>query len=119
MSFTINPITNDTAVVSVGKNLDFRNAADFKGVLHEQFGLGTRFFILDFSQTSSFDSTGIGSLFTLYRRLVPAKGAIMVASASGIVRNTIHVTRSYKIFPQYPSVEAAQTAANRAMRRSA
>ncbi len=108
MNFSVDPITHDTAIVTVGDYLDFRNASDFKVILKDQVRLGTRKFILDFSDTKSFDSTGLGSLFTLYRQLTPLSGMICFASASGTVKNTIQLTRSYKVFQQFSTVEAAQ-----------
>lgn len=108
MSISVDLLANKTVVLTVGDYLNFRNASDFKLILKDQVRLGTRKFILDFSDTKSFDSTGLGSLFTLYRHLTPLSGMICFASASGTVKNTIQLTRSYKVFPQFPTVEAAQ-----------
>ncbi len=108
--FSVDPITTDTAVVTVGEYLDFRNASDFNVILKDHVRQGTRKFILDFSDTTSFDSTGLGSLFTLYRQLAPLSGMICFASTSDVVRYAVQVTRSYKVFSQYPTVEAARKA---------
>jgi len=108
--FSVDPITTDTAVVTVGEYLDFRNASDFKVILKDQVRLGTRKFILDFSDTKSFDSSGLGSLFTLYRQLAPLSGMICFASASGTVKNSVQLMRLYRVIPQFPTVEAARKA---------
>ncbi len=110
MNISVDPITNDTAIVTVGDYLDFRNASDFKVILKDQVRLGTRKFILDFSDTQSFDSTGLGSLFTLYRQLARLSGTICFAATSRTVKNAIQMTRSYKVFQQFPTVEAARKA---------
>ena len=110
MNFSVDPITTDTAIVTVGDYLDFRNASDFNVILKDHVRLGTRKFILDFSDTRSIDSTGLGSIFTLYRQLKPLNGMICFASASDTVRITLKLTRSYKVFQQFPTVEEAQKA---------
>ena len=111
--YLVHPINYDTTIVSVGDHLDFRNSPGFKEMLSNQFDRGTRNFILDFSMTRSFDSTGIGSLFSLYRKLSQERGIICFASASEVVLKTVEITRSYKVFPQFNSVEEAQKAVNK------
>ena len=91
--FSVDPITTDTVVVTVGDYLDFRNASYLKVILKDQVRLGTRKFILDFSKTKSFDSTGLGSLFALYRQLEPLSGVICFASSTEVVKYAVHVTR--------------------------
>lgn len=110
MHFSVDPVANDTAIVSVGDYLDFRNAWDFTVMLKDRLRQGTRKFILDFSGTRSIDSTGLGSIFTLYRQLKPLSGMICFASASDTIRITLQLTRSYKVFQQFPTVEEAQKA---------
>ncbi len=108
--FSIDPITTDTAIVTVGDHLDFRNASDFKVILKDRVRLGTRKFILDFSDTKTFDSAGLGSLFMLYRQLAPLSGVICFASTTDVVKYAVQVTRLYRMFPQFPTVEVARKA---------
>ena len=110
MCISIDLIANETVVLTVGDHLDFRNAPEFKDILKEQLRLGTRKFILDFTDTRSFDSSGLGSLFTLYRHLAPLNGVIYFASASNIVKNTVQLTKIDRVFPQFQTVEEAQEA---------
>lgn len=107
MSFPIESITNDTVVVKMGSNLDFRNAPDFKEVYETQVSAGIRNFILDFSDTRILDSCGFGSLFTLYRKLRAHRGQICFASVSEPVQEAVQLTHVYKIFPQFDTVELA------------
>lgn len=107
MSFPIQTAPPDIAVVRVGKALDFRNAADFKNACQQHVQTGTRNFILDFSGTGILDSTGLGSVFSLYRQLSPMGGQVVFASVSRPVQVVVQLTRTYKVFRQYPTVEAA------------
>lgn len=107
MSFPVQTAPPDIAVVRVGKALDFRNAADFKAVCQNHVKTGTRNFILDFSGTGILDSTGLGAIFSLYRQLTPLGGQVVFAAVSRPVQVVVQLTRTYKVFRQYPSVEAA------------
>jgi len=69
---------------------------------------GARNFILDFSDTGILDSTGLGSIFSLYRQVSPLNGQVVFASVSRPVQVVVQLTRTYKVFRQFPSVEAAQ-----------
>lgn len=108
MSFFIEPVTRDTVVVQIGKALDFRNAADFKSAVQEQVRSGVRNFILDFTDTGILDSTGLGSIFSLYRQVSPMSGQVVFASVSRPVQVVVQLTRTYKVFRQFPSVDAAR-----------
>lgn len=108
MSFEIEQHNQETVIVHVGKALDFRNAADFKDLCQEQVQAGNRNFILDFSETGILDSTGLGSIFSLYRQVSPVNGQVVFAAVSRPVQVVVQLTRTYKVFRQFPSVEAAQ-----------
>ena len=108
MSITIQNVAADTAVVCIGKALDFRNAAEFTQACQSRIDGGTRSFVLDFSGTGILDSTGLGAVFSLYRQLTPLGGQVVFAAVSRPVQVVVQLTRTYKVFRQYPSVEAAQ-----------
>lgn len=110
MSFRIESFNENSAVVHVGEALDFRNAEDFKEACQKKVQEGVQNFIIDFSDTGILDSTGLGSIFSLYRRVSPNDGRVVFASVSQPVRVVVQLTRTYKVFNQYPSVEAAQEA---------
>lgn len=110
MSFRLEPITEDTSVVRVGDKLDFRNASEFKSTCKNKVQSGIRNFILDFGDTGILDSTGLGAIFSLYRQLNTLDGQVVFANVSRPVEVVIQLTRTYKVFRQYPSVEEAQEA---------
>ena len=108
MRFALDP-TSDSAsvIVRIGQGLDFRNAAEFKKVCHEQVQAGTNNFILDFTDTGILDSVGLGALFSLYRQVTPTSGQVLFASVSPQVEVMVRLTKIYRVFPQYPTLEAA------------
>ena len=107
MSFSLQTAPPDIAVVRIGKALDFRNAAEFKATCQTSVQAGTRNFVLDFTGTGILDSTGLGAIFSLYRQLTPLGGQVVFASVSRPVQVVVQLTRTYKVFRQYPTVEAA------------
>ncbi|MDX1418805.1 MAG: STAS domain-containing protein [Rubricoccaceae bacterium] len=107
MSFSIQKTSPTLAVVRVGKALDFRNAAEFKASCQEHVRAGVRHFVLDFSGTGILDSTGLGVVFSLYRQLTPIGGQVVFASVSRPVQVVVQLTRTYKVFRQFPTVDAA------------
>ena len=107
MSFTFQKASPTAAVVRIGKALDFRNAAEFKAACQEHARQGTRYYVLDFTGTGILDSTGLGVIFSLYRQLTPAGGQVVFASVSRPVQVVVQLTRTYKVFRQFPTVEAA------------
>ena len=110
MNFFVEPVTHDTAVIKIGKALDFRNAAEFKTTAQDQVRAGVRNFILDFTDTGILDSTGLGSVFSLYRQVSPLSGQVVFASVSRPVQVVVQLTRTYKVFRQFPTVDAARNA---------
>jgi anti-sigma B factor antagonist len=73
---------------------------------------GSRNFVLDFSDTGILDSTGLGSIFSLYRQVSPLNGQVVFAAVSRPVQVVVQLTRTYKVFRQFPSVQDAQEALN-------
>lgn len=113
MSFTIKSASPNAVVIRVGKALDFRNAADFKAACQEHARNGVRYFVLDFTGTGILDSTGLGVIFSLYRQITPNGGQVVFASVSRPVQVVVQLTRTYKVFRQFPTVEAALEARTR------
>lgn len=110
MSFDVKSLSSETVVIHVGEALDFRNADEFKTTFQEYVEDGVRQFILDFSDTEVLDSTGLGSIFSLYREISPDNGKVAFANVSEPVQVVVQLTRTYKVFRQFPSVKAAQEA---------
>lgn len=110
MSFDVDSLSSDTVVINMGEALDFRNADEFKATFQEYVEDGVQNFILDFSETEVLDSTGLGSIFSLYREISPDDGKVAFADVSRPVQVVVQLTRTYKVFRQFPSVQAAQEA---------
>ncbi|HHP7238223.1 STAS domain-containing protein [Longibacter sp.] len=110
MGFTVESLSPTTVVIRMGEALDFRNADDFKSTFQSEIENGSVNFILDFSDTAVLDSTGLGSIFSLYRQISPDDGQVAFADVSRPVQVVVQLTRTYKVFRQFPTVDAAEEA---------
>lgn len=107
LSFICEKIGSEAVILSIGKTLDFRNAAEFKTVSKEQVDSGIHNFILDFSESGMLDSTGIGAILSLYRLVAPKEGQIFFAPVSKPTQVVVQLTKLHRVFPQFSSVEKA------------
>jgi anti-sigma B factor antagonist len=110
MSLQAEPLGDGLVTIAIGKALDFRSAPEFKALCQQLVQDGTHTFILDFTDTGILDSTGLGSIFSIYRQVSPEGGQVVFASVSRPVQVVVQLTRTYKVFKQYPTVAEAQQA---------
>ncbi|HYE58751.1 MAG TPA: STAS domain-containing protein, partial [Rhodothermales bacterium] len=75
-----------------------------------QLAQGVKKFVLDFTDTGSLDSTGLGAIFSVYRQVNPRGGQVALASLSRPVQTVVRLSGSYKVFPQFASVTDATAA---------
>jgi anti-sigma B factor antagonist len=108
INFLFVPVSKETAVVEIGRSLDFNNVAQFKQKASEQAHSGIKNFILDFSSTQVLDSAGLGAIFSLYRRISHLRGKVLIAAPSFPVEVVILLTRIYKVLPKFETVEGAK-----------
>ena len=97
-------------IIRVGKSLDFNNADDFRQACQDKLAAGGRHFILDFSETSLLDSTGLGAIFSLFRMVMPQEGEVVFACLSYPIQVVVQITGIFRVFTSYPSLQAARTA---------
>ncbi len=73
-------------------------------------GEGRRKFVVDLSGVTHIDSTGIGKFIASLGKVGQAGGALVMAGATGMVREGFRVTRLDRVFRFYPDVESALAA---------
>ncbi len=110
MSLQAEPLGDGVVSIVIGKALDFRSAPEFKTLCQNLVQDGTRHFVLDFTGTGILDSTGLGSIFSIYRQVSPEGGQVVFASVSRPVQVVVQLTRTYKVFKQFSTVDEARTA---------
>ncbi len=74
---------------------------------------GTRMFVIDLSGVTHIDSTGIGRFIAGFNQVLPAGGKLLMAGATGQVRDAFAVTRLDTVFEFYAGLDEALVAAGR------
>jgi anti-sigma B factor antagonist len=97
-----------TALITLsGKLLLGQESAKLAALVPELIAQGRKNLIFDLHGVTHIDSTGIGRFIDVYTRVTKIGGKMRLARATGVVRDSFHVTRLDTVFSFYQSVEAA------------
>jgi len=97
----------DITVVRPGvERLTAANATPFKGEVISLIDEGVSQIVIDFSAVSFLDSSGLGALVGVLKK-IGHRGDLLVSGLSGDVDQVFRVCRMDRVFPIYPSVDAA------------
>ncbi len=100
-----------SAIITLaGKIMLGRESVLLETLVPELIGRGCRNIIFDVTNVSQIDSTGIGRFIQAYNQITKAGGRLLIAGASGHVREGFHVTRLDTVFKFYPDLDAAGVA---------
>jgi anti-sigma B factor antagonist len=69
-----------------------------------------RYLVIDLSETIAIDSTALGEIVRLHRRLLTLGGGVVLAAPTPTVRKVLSITRLDGLFALHPDVAAATTA---------
>ena len=112
MDLTLNTRTEgEHTVLAVSGEVDVYTAPALRDRIADLLDSGQHQLVIDLGGVEFLDSTGLGVIFSLYRQLTPAGGQVVFASVSRPVQVVVQLTRTYKVFRQFPTVEAALEAA--------
>jgi anti-sigma B factor antagonist len=100
MSFSLSR-TGDTVVVTVNGQLVVTNRQEFKQAILDAAEQGARLVVVDFSQAGYIDSSGLGALVSLSRRLREAGGDLRLVGLNDDLRTLFELTRLDALFPLY------------------
>ena len=106
MSFTL-ARTNDRLVVDVDGQLVVGNRQEFKQAILDEVEQGVRLVIVDFSKSAYIDSSGLGALVSLGKRLREVGGDLRLTGLNDDLRTLFELTRLDSLFPLFSSREDA------------
>jgi anti-sigma B factor antagonist len=106
MSFFIENV-GDVTVVGVRSELTVGNRGDFKTKVLQQLDTGDRKFVFDFEDTSYIDSSGLGVLVSLSKRIREHGGRLRLASLNDDLRVLFELTKLDTLFQLADSRTAA------------
>ncbi len=94
-------------VVAVSGQLVVTNRQELKQLVLDELERGARLFVIDFSDTSYIDSSGLGALVSLKKRIEEVGGELRISSMNEDVRTLFELTRLDTLFHLYPSRQDA------------
>ena len=95
--------TDHVLVVDVDGQLVVNNRQEFKQAIIDQIELGARVVVVDFSNSAYIDSSGLGALVSLGKRLRDAGGDLRLAGLNEDLRTLFELTRLDSLFPMFAS----------------
>lgn len=100
MSFSLER-TDDVLIVTVDGQLVVTNRQEFKQAILDAVEQGVKLVVADFSTSGYIDSSGLGALVSLSRRLREAGGDLRLVGLNDDLRTLFELTRLDALFPLY------------------
>lgn len=105
----VSKTVNDVLVVEVNGRLT-ANCADQYKIEMDEFITKSNKLVLDLNNLTYIDSTGLGAMVFILQRNFDNGGDIKIARLQGKARLVFDITKAYKIFDIFDTVEAATQA---------
>ena len=103
----VQPAENQTQVVAVRGEIHVTTAGEFSRRFHEILGRGRSRVVLDLSDTTFIDSTGLSVLLNCLRRINRNRGRLTIVCSNPTVLRLFHVTRLESTFDIVPTRDEA------------
>ena len=88
-------------IVSVDGQLVVSNRQEFKQLVLDEVERGARQVVVDFDGTAYIDSSGLGALVSLGKRIRESGGELRLAALNDDLRTLFELTRLDTLFPLY------------------
>jgi anti-anti-sigma factor len=89
-----------------------KEAEEFKELLSQEIESGTKDIIIDLCYCEFIDSTFLGALVVSLKRLLTIKGTLKLCNLKPSVSSMFELTRMYKVFEIYDSLDKALSSYN-------
>ncbi len=98
MSFNISK-QSDVTIVEVTGQLIVGNRQELKDAVLKELGGGGRKFLVDFTDTAYIDSSGLGVLVSLSKKIREKGGELRLSNLNDDVRTLFELTKLDTLFP--------------------
>lgn len=95
--------TDDVLLVDVDGQLVVTNRQEFKQAILEAVEEGARTVVIDFTRSGYIDSSGLGALVSLSKRVREAGGDVRLVGLNDDLRTLFELTRLDQLFPLFAS----------------
>ena len=110
MAFTANREPNGVSVVTVEGQLIVANRQELKQLVQDALDRGDRKFLLDFTKTAYIDSSGLGALVSISKKVREAGGDLRLAGLNEDLRSLFELTKLDTLFAITESASEALAA---------
>jgi len=98
---------DDTAVLCLAGEVDVANAGHVRDAALKLMSDSVKHLIVDLNATEYMDSTGLGTLVGLLKRMKESGGEVLIAAAQPRVKRLFEITGLNQVFRIYEDVAAA------------
>jgi anti-sigma B factor antagonist len=110
MGFSKTTSGRGVTVVRVEGQLIVGNRQELKAVIQEALEAGERKFLIDCTQTAYIDSSGLGALVTISKKVRENGGELRLAGLNEDLRSLFELTKLDSLFHIVPTVDDALAA---------
>jgi anti-sigma B factor antagonist len=107
MGFTKKTNAAGVAILEIDGQLIVGNRQELKTLVQDGLDRGERKFLIDCSRTGYIDSSGLGALVTLSKKVREANGDLRIAGLNEDLRALFELTKLDTLFHITPSAEEA------------
>jgi len=98
-ALTEDPIDAERHVVAIRGDLDLTTAPELRDVLARAIESGRTKLVVDLTETTYLDSSGLTALVTTHKRLRAHEGAMAVVATDPSIQRTFEITGLHLLFP--------------------
>ena len=109
MGFIKSRSASGVTIVRVEGQLIVGNRQELKALIQEALEQGERKFLIDCTDTGYIDSSGLGALVTISKKVRESGGELRLAALNDDLRSLFELTKLDALFQIAPTVDAALT----------
>jgi anti-sigma B factor antagonist len=107
MGFTKGTAGDDVTVIRVDGQLIVGNRQELKALIQAGLDEGARKFLIDCTSTGYIDSSGLGALVTVSKKVRETGGQLRLAGLNDDLQSLFELTKLDSLFHISPTVDAA------------
>lgn len=107
MKLTKQNINDVLVIVIENKEANLSKSEQFKEMVLEDIAKGARKLIISFKNVEYLDSSFLGALVAILKKLLPLKGKLIITDLNEDILNLFELTRLDKIFTLMPNLETS------------
>jgi anti-sigma B factor antagonist len=107
MPFSASQAANNVMIVRVDGQLIVANRHELKQIVQDGLDQGARRFVIDFTPTAYIDSSGLGALVSMSKRVRQAGGEMRLAGLNEDLRSLFELTKLDTLFSIFETRDEA------------